>query len=264
MTKPHTLFALAGALVVVLAFGVKTSLTSREPATPPAAAPAAPSVTAPSPLATVASPAAPAVIAIKAPAIAAPTLDDILAPDAATDTLLSALGADDPIMVGEAVNALVARSATESLSALVAQDVVARPKAAPSILYGLGRLAAKAELEDRDAAVDRLLALMAQEKLRGAQESGGNLLQIYEALGDAGDPRAIAPLERELLDPTVGTAPKVVVVGALVALHAYESRPSLEQVATQLATASVIDTGFEAELRRDLLAVIREALVQLS
>lgn len=182
--------------------------------------------------------------------------------DATTDVLVAGLDSEDPVVVAEAANALVGRGAIDVLPVLVDANVIARPKAAPSLIYAMGKLAAKAAPAERTATVDRLLALMAEEKQRGAQESQGNLLQIYEALGDSGDARAIAALERELLDPSVPTAPKVVVVQALVALRATSSRPTLEKVAAQLASTTA--TGFEADLQRDLLAVIREALVQLS
>lgn len=191
-----------------------------------------------------------------------PTLDDVLAPSAPTATLIAGIDAPDAVIVAESVNALVARAAVSALPALIAQNIVARPKAAPSILYGIGRLAAVAEPDARDAAVDRLVALMAEEKRRAAQESQGNLLQIYEALGDSGAPSAIAPLERELLDASVPTAPKVVIVNALVALHAVQSRGTLEQLAAQLTASTA--TGLEGELRRELLTVIQQALVQLS
>ncbi len=166
-------------------------------------------------------------------------------------------------MVAEAANGLVSRSAVAALPVLVDHDVIKRPWAAPSIIDAMGRLAAIAPPEQRTEAVDRLIALMHEEKVRGAQESQGNLLQIYEALGLSGDPRAVPPLEQELVDPTVKTAPKLVVVQALVALRSTSSRPLLERLASQLVTVPSTDS-FEAELRRDLLAAIREALVKLS
>lgn len=261
MNRP-TLFALAGSLGVIalaIAFMVHSTKSA------PAAARTEVAALTPAPRTMPTADPAPQAIVMKTPAQAStvPTLDDVLAADAPTDVLVTALADQDPIIVGEAVNALVAREDHAAIPALLATDVIARPKAAPSIIYALGRLATNAQPADRDAAVDKLLALMAAEKQRGAQESQGNLLQIYEALGDTGDVRAIAPLERELLDPSVPTAPKVVVVQALVALQARESRGVLEQVATQI-TPSTVDTSFEAELRRDLLSVIQKALVQLS
>jgi len=146
---------------------------------------------------------------------------------------------------------------------LVAYDVAGRPAAALAIIDAMGRIGAVADPAQRGDVVDRLLALLQDEKRRGARESQGNVLQIYEALGQLGDPRAVAPLERELLDPTVGLAPKSVVVQALVALRAQRSRGALEQLRAQLE-ASADGVGFEAELRRELLATIRAALVQLS
>jgi len=201
-------------------------------------------------------------------AVGAPTIHEVLRAQAgptaaALEVLVAGLDADDAVVVAEAANGLIARGAVSALSVLVAYDVLGRPWAAPSIIAALGRLGAVAEREQRADVTERLLALMAEEKRRGARESQGNLLQIYEALGESGDPHAVPPLERELVDPTVGTAPRVVVVQALVALRAQRSRGVLEQLRDQLAT-SAEGVGFEAELRRDLLTAIRDALVQLS
>lgn len=259
MNRP-TLFAIAGSLGVI-ALAVALMVHGSKPAP---AAPHTETVAAAPRAVPMAAPALEAVVLkTQASASTSPSLDDVLAADVTTDVLVTALADSDAIVVAEAVNALVSREAHAAIPTLLAIDVIAHPKAAPSLIYALGRLATNAEPADREAAVDKLLALMAAEKKRGAQESQGNLLQIYEALGDTGDVRAIAPLERELLDASVPTAPKVVVVQALVALGARDSRGVLEQVATQVAP-STVDTSFEAELRRDLVNVIQKALVQLS
>ncbi len=256
------LAALAGVAGVVLVVALSRDTAPSTPANVPAAQTESTTThRVPAAATTASTPAASTATAPTATATA-PTLDDVMAPAAPTATLLEGIGADDAVVVAESVNALVARSAASALPALVEQNVIARPKAAPSIIYGMGRLAAVADPEDRDAAVERLLQLMAEEKRRGAQESQGNLLQIYEALGDSGAPSAIAPLERELLDASVPTAPKVVIVHALVALRAVQARGTLETLAAQLARST--ETGLEGELRRELLAVIKQALVQLS
>jgi hypothetical protein len=240
-------------LVVVLATAVRGTSDHRAPS------PTAPTATAPH---ATAVPAVAPVIAEREPASS--TIDDVLAAGAEdSGELVAAIASRDAVIVAEATNALVAGRHVSALPALVAFDVIGRPWAAPSIIDALGRLGAIAAPEDRATVVARLVALLQEEKRRGAVESQGNLLQIYEALGLTGDRRAIEPLERELVDPAVGIAPKVVVVQALVALRATQSRGLLERLYAQLET-SAAGIGFEAELRRDLLAVIREALVQLS
>ena len=248
-------FAVVGVAVVVLATSVRgtTDDSTAAHATPAASA-------APAPLA--APPASPAVVEA---APAASPVDDVLAArgNLPTDELVAAVASKDAVVVAEAVNVLIERRAVSALPELVAFDVIGRPWAAPSVIHALGRLGAVATPEDRADVVARLVALLHEEKRRGAVESQGNLLEIYEALGHTGDPSAIEPLERELVDPAVGTAPKVVVVQALVTLGATQSRALLEQLQAQLETAAA-GVGFEAELQRDLLAVIREALVQLS
>lgn len=177
--------------------------------------------------------------------------------------LLAGIESTDAVVVAESTNALIAHGAIWTLPALIEQDVLARPWAAPSIIDALGRIGALAAPEQRAEVVDRLVALMRAEKTRGAQESLGNLIQIYEALGHTGDPRAIEPLELELVDRTVPTAPKVVIVQSLVALRATRSLSVLERLGAELSAPSTA-TGFEAELQRDLLGAIRDALVKLS
>jgi len=108
-------------------------------------------------------------------------------------------------------------------------------------------------------AVERLVAMLAEEKERSARESPGNLLQIYEALGHTRDPSAAPPLEAELLDPTVARAPKVVIVGALVAIGLPRSRAALETAHTQHMKAAAAD-AFEEEIRQELVGALEQAL----
>jgi len=243
---------------------VVTSAPSAEAPVVRAPAAGAPAQVAPSaPSAPSASPAAEDLAPSTGPAI-----EDVLAARAdgspeALAVLLAGVESDDAVVVAESTLALIARQAVSALPVLLAQDVLGRPSAAPSLIDALGRLGAVASPEERSEVVDHLVALLRAEKQRGAVESQGNLLQIYEALGHTGDPRAIPPLEQELVDTTVGTAPKVVVVQALVALRATQSRGVLERVSAELA-ASTTQDAFEAELRQDLLAAIRDALVKLS
>jgi hypothetical protein len=198
----------------------------------------------------------------------APSIDEVMQAQSSTepgtvDVLVAGLTSTDAVVVAESANGLVARGALSALPALVEIDIVARPWAAPSVIYATGRIAAKAEPDERANAVDHLLALLASEKRRPSPEALANLLHIYEALGATGDARAIAPLERELVDRSVATAPKVIIVQSLVALGARQSRPTLERVRDELAPTTTGE-DFEAAIRRDLLAAIRDALVELS
>ena len=238
-----------------------------------AAAPTSVSAPTASPVAQVApAPRATPVVAQVTPEPAAasdaPSIDEVMQAQSSTapgmiDVLVAGLTSTDAVVVAESANGLVARGALSALPALVELDLVARPWAAPSAIYAMGRIAAKAEPEERTTVVDHLLALLASEKRRPSPEALANLLHIYEALGQTGDPRAIAPLEAELVDRAVATAPKVVVVQALVALGARQSRTTLERVRDELAPTATGE-DLEAAVRRDLLVAIREALVTLS
>jgi len=195
------------------------------------------------------------------------TVDDIVAASADTSAdamavLLAGLESADAVVVAESTNVLVARGAVWALPVLIDQDITKRPAAAPSIIDAMGRLGAVASPEQRSEVVDRLVALLKVEKTRASVEALGNTIQIYEALAQTGDPRAIEPLELELADRTVTTAPKVVIVQGLVALRATRSTAVLQRLVAELAVSKA--EGFEGELQRELLGVLRDALVRLS
>jgi hypothetical protein len=183
-------------------------------------------------------------------------------PDRGVEALVAALGASDQVMIAEATEALIARRATSSIGALARIDLRAAAGGGASVVHALGRLGAMAGGEGRATAVDRLLVLLVEEKRRGAPESPGNLLQIYEALGDTRDPRAARPLEAELSDATVGRAPKVLLVHALVRIGDERSRPALTRLRNQQMSLEDTD-AFEEELRAELLAAIDLALDEL-
>ncbi len=180
-----------------------------------------------------------------------------------TDLLVIALDSEEAVIVAEAANALVSRKAIAALPALMEQDIPSRPWAAPSVIDAMGRLAAEAPPQQREDVVDHLVKLLEVEKRRESVEALGNTIQIYEALGQTGEAKAIAALERELVDPSVETAPKVVIVQSLVALKAVQSKELLARVQAELAALPPAE-GLEAELRKDLLTVLGEALVALS
>lgn len=222
------------------------------PATPAARAPAAPAAVAPSPT------------SAAVPTAGAYTMDDLklaLADpsDDGTARLIDGLASDDVVVVGEAADGLVARRAIGAIVALAAIDLDARPGVIPAVVDSLGKLGGVAPGASRDAAVTRLLALLRSEKAKGAAAIPSTLLYVYEALGRTGDPRAVAPLTDELADARVGTAAKVVVVEALARLGASGSRDALAALRARLVGAPSPD-AFEAELQRDLIAAIDQAL----
>ncbi|HEY4177857.1 MAG TPA: hypothetical protein VGM90_13515 [Kofleriaceae bacterium] len=246
---------------VVLHSSRELQTVTTEPVNAPTARPVPPS-------AATEIPSAPIAQAKAAPTAATLTVDDVMAAQqssepGAVETMIDGLSSTDAVVVAESANGLVGRGALAALPVLEEIDVAARPWAAPSAIYAMGALAAKASPDQREETVDRLLALLASEKQRPATDALANLLQIYQALGQSGDPRAIGPLEAELADASVATAPKVVVVQALVALGARDSKPALVKLRDQLAPQAV-GPDFEAELRRDLIAAISDALERLA
>jgi hypothetical protein len=181
-----------------------------------------------------------------------------------TLALIENLKSDDMVVVAEAADALVARRATSAIGTLSTMDIHATDGIAPSVIHALGRLGKMADVDsdERQSAVDRLLALLDEEKRRDARDSGANLLHIYEALGATGDGRAAPALERELEDVHLGIAPKVVVVQALTRIGAPSTRAVVVQVRSSVA-AIVGNDAYEAALRQDLLDAMDTALTTL-
>ena len=179
-----------------------------------------------------------------------------------TNRLVASLSSGDAVVVAEASKALIARRATSAIRSLTEIDLSAAAGGGLSIIDALGRLGALADPREKGAAVDRLIALLADEKRRDARESASNLLQIYEALGETRDPRAAKALEAELLDPEVGRAPKVVIVQALVSIGGSDRRAALAGARAQQAEVVGAD-AFEEEVRQELVAAIDKALAGL-
>lgn len=176
-----------------------------------------------------------------------------------TKTLIDNLTSSDEILVAEATKALIARKATEAIAPLAKISLEKAAGSGLSVIDALGKLGGVAEGADKNAAVDRLLQMLREEKRRRARESGGNLLQIYEALGDTRDPKAVPALEAELLDENVPRAAKVVVVQALVDIGLASSKAALEtEHGVQAAQKGADD--FEEEVRLELVATIEQAL----
>ncbi len=179
-----------------------------------------------------------------------------------TDTLIDGLGSSDEIVVAEAAKALVAREATGAIAPLAAISLEKAAGSGLSVIDALGKLGGVAEGDEKNAAVERLLKMLREEKLRRAPESPGNLLQIYEALGDTRDPKAAPALEGELLDASVPRAPKVVIVHALVDVGLASSKDALGAARADQAAQQGSD-AFEEEIRRELVATLGEALEAL-
>lgn len=177
---------------------------------------------------------------------------------AGTEALVKALAADDALLVIEAADGLVARRATQALPALAKIDIKRSTNIAPAVIEAMGRLSGMAAGADHTTAVDRLLALLAQEKARGAPESRANLLQIYEALGDTKDARAAPALEAELRSDAVPRAAKNVIVQALGNIGAPSSRPALLELRAALATPE--REPFEEAIRVELIEAIDQTL----
>lgn len=179
-----------------------------------------------------------------------------------TRVLIDNLGSRDAILVAEATKALIARRATEAIGPLAAIDLQKAAGSGLSVIDALGKLGGVAEGSEKHAAVERLLEMLRDEKRRDAPETPGNLLQIYEALGDTQDPAAAPPLEKELLDPKVPRAPKVVIVQALVDIGLPSSKGAIDAARTEQA-AQHGDDAFDEEIRLELVATLEEALEAL-
>ncbi|MBL8742354.1 MAG: hypothetical protein JNK04_14700 [Myxococcales bacterium] len=179
-----------------------------------------------------------------------------------TKTLIDNLTSSDEIVVAEATKALIARKATEAIEPLAKISLEKAAGSGLSVIDALGKLGGAAEGDQKKDAVERLLQMLREEKRRRARESPGNLLQIYEALGDTHDPKAAPALEAELLDATVPRAPKVVIVQAIVDIGLPSSKTALETAHAEQAAQAGAD-AFEEEIRQELVATIEQALEAL-
>jgi len=175
------------------------------------------------------------------------------------DALMERLSSDDPHIVLDAADGLRARNAVEAIPSLAALDITASPDSARTVIDALGKLAGAADPDNQKTATDRLIALLAQEKARPSPDAAGNVLQIYEALGDTQDPRAASALEAELADPGVPLAAWVVIVEALAKLNQASSIKPLSEARTRVA-ALTFDDAFMMEVRSDVLAAFDTAL----
>jgi len=205
--------------------------------------------------------------ALKPGDVSDPALKTVLAArddrsSSGTQALIDNLTSSDEIVVAEATKALVARQATEAIAPLVGISLEKAAGSGLSVIDALGKLGGAAEGEEKSAAVDRLLQLLREEKRRRAPETPGNLLQIYEALGDTRDPKAAPALEAELLDASVPRAPKVVIVRALIDIGLASSKDALG-AARVAETAQQGSDAFEEEIRQELVATLEEALETL-
>lgn len=204
-----------------------------------------------------------------------PTID----PDASTDPevvavvaakgdpstiepLLDHLRSANPVVVAEATRELIARGAIEAIEPLARIQLEQALGGGLSVIDALGKLGGAAGAAEKARATDRLIEMLHEEKARRGPESLGNLLQIYEALGDTQDPNAALALEAELRDPSVERAPKVVVVQGLVKIGLASSRAALEAEHRE-QSAQRGEAGLDEEIRLELIGVIEGALKAL-
>jgi len=190
-------------------------------------------------------------------------LDDERFLDRSVDTLMARLSSDDDHLVLDAADGLRARKAVQAIPKLASIDVVKRPDAARSVIDALGQLAGMADPANRKVATDRLLELLAQEKARTEPDAPGNVLQIYEALGDTADPRAATALEQELADPRVPIAALAVVTAAIVKLRQPTSLPALTAARARVAGLA-FDDAFMTQVQQEVVAAMSSAIEALS
>jgi hypothetical protein len=173
--------------------------------------------------------------------------------------LMDRLSSPDQTLVLDAADGLRARKATFAIPKLASIDIVQNADAARTVIDAMGQLAGMATGPDHTTAVDRLLALLAQEKARDRRDAVGNVLQLYEALGDTADRRAADALERELADPNVPMAALTVVTASLVKLAQPSSKSALESAKTRVQDV-VPEDDFGRELQKEVVQKMAAAI----
>ncbi len=181
-----------------------------------------------------------------------------------TAALVSMLDGEDSVAQLEAIDELVERGHVAALSRLAKMDPADDPYIGPSIIVALGELGRAAPDEaTRHAALDRLVALLAQEKERNGSDSIGNVITIIEAIGALGHPDGAAALERELGDPFHDVASQTTIVLALGRLGQSSSIAALARFRATL-TPGRADEDLDRELEKELFAAIDEVSRSLS
>lgn len=176
--------------------------------------------------------------------------------------LMDRLSSPDQTLVLDAADGLRARKATFAIPKLAAIDIVQNADAARTVIEAMGVLAGLATGPDHGTAVDRLLALLVQEKARDRRDAPGNVLQIYEALGDTADRRAADALEKELADDTVPLSALTVITASLVKLAQPSSKSALESAKTRVGNLSP-DDDFQREVQQEVVQKMAAAIESL-
>lgn len=189
---------------------------------------------------------------------AGPSVDDRFS-NRSVSILMDRLSSPDQTLVLDAADGLRARKATVAIPKLARIDIVQNADAARTVIDALGHLGGIAHGADHATAVDRLLALLAQEKSRERRDAVGNVLQLYEALGDTADARAAMALEKELADPNVPLSALVVVTDALVKLRQPSSRSALESAKTRV-TDLAVEGDFQRAVQQEVVARMSTAI----
>lgn len=176
--------------------------------------------------------------------------------------LMDRLSSPDETLVLDAADGLRARKATFAIPKLAGIDVVQHADAARTVIEAMGVLGGLATGSDHDVAVNRLLALLTQEKARDRRDAPGNVLQIYEALGDTADRRAAEALERELADAAVPLSALTVVTASLVKLAQPSSKGALESAKTRVKAVAPED-DFQREVQQEVVEKMAAAIESL-
>lgn len=254
MTRRRAIVAGACAALALLGAWRATRPSESKPPPVTETPPAAPEATPAAPPPSAASPGAPLEVAPE-PGLASVRAASLDPSADGARLLMQALDGSDPVAKLEAIDALVERRHLPALAPLLRFTPADDPYLAPTVLVGLGELGGHAPPPERRAVLDRLLALLREEKTRGGADSAGNVITIVESIGRLGDPGGASALERELADPFHDVTNQTAIVKSIGLLGQRSSVDALERFRAGLDLGKTADP-FERELESDLVSTL--------
>jgi hypothetical protein len=146
--------------------------------------------------------------------------------------LEAALNDRDPWVQMDAAEVATELGYTPAIRTLAKVDIRKDPYLVGPVTRGLGALGTQATAEERAAARDRLVQLLAEERAKLTDPA--IVLASIQALADLGDPSAVPALVDAMNDDRLFLGARSAAASALLAIGDARARPALEAFAAML------------------------------
>lgn len=181
------------------------------------------------------------------------------APTTAT-SLADALATGTDFEKIAAIDAAVDAGDRSALEVLGAVDLKEQPGVAPKIIHGLAALASKSSPRDRAKATGTLATWLKDETSRRGRDAEGNVVNLVEALGEAGDPGSVDALTDALDERRLGLPVETLAVQQLGSLGDRRAEGSVARLMARLQAMSPSEDAFDEQLRREAIAAAQTFL----